>query len=350
MQKQLLNKEILKQFISDNRLNEVVKNLIFQLNEFLDKNKDDIDYEPIRKLSDTLIINSGKLKGLEQDLVNGIIDRETKRITTAEVQNAVLYIIDQLPVQFWDKQTNVKSSKEKTKSDAYNNSPNNQSFFKQESVNNENKKNISKIVIVLLFLIIVTFISIFIWNYNKSNNDEYPKTIDEITWENETTGFFTDIRDNHKYNVRRIGKQIWMIENLAFKPNNGKYWIYENNQANFTKFGYLYDWDLANSICPKGWKLPSKDEFIELKINLDTIPFNELISKNYFLTINSFGGWCQNDNSFHYINEHGNFWTETSVNENRAWRFNIDLTKKNFDIYDHNKKFGLSVRCIKINR
>lgn len=101
MQKQFLNKENLKQFISDDRLNETVKNLIFQLNEFLDKNKNDIDYEPIRKLSDALIINSGKLNGLEHDKIIGILDRETQRIITAEVQNAVLYIIDNLPERFW---------------------------------------------------------------------------------------------------------------------------------------------------------------------------------------------------------------------------------------------------------
>lgn len=102
MQKQFLNKDNLKQFISDNRLNETVKNLIFQLNEFLDKNKNDIDFEPIRKLSDALIINSGKLNGLEHDKLIGILDRETQKIATAEVQNAVLYIIDQLTNQFWN--------------------------------------------------------------------------------------------------------------------------------------------------------------------------------------------------------------------------------------------------------
>jgi len=102
MQKQFLNKDNLKQFISDNRLNETVKNLIFQLNEFLDKNKNDTDFEPIRKLSDALIINSGKLNGFEHDKLIGILDRETQKIATAEVQNAVLYIIDQLTNQFWN--------------------------------------------------------------------------------------------------------------------------------------------------------------------------------------------------------------------------------------------------------
>lgn len=102
MEKRYLDKETLKKFISDNRLNETVKNLIFQLNEFLDKNQTHIDFEPIRKLSDALIINSGKLNGLEHDKIIGILNREEQRITTAEVQSAVLTIIDKLPEQFWD--------------------------------------------------------------------------------------------------------------------------------------------------------------------------------------------------------------------------------------------------------
>jgi len=102
MEKRYLDKETLKKFISDNRLNETVKNLIFQLNEFLDKNQTHIDYEPIRKLSDALIINSGKLNGLEHDRIIGILDREEQRITLAEVQRAVLIIMDKLPEQFWN--------------------------------------------------------------------------------------------------------------------------------------------------------------------------------------------------------------------------------------------------------
>lgn len=106
MVKRYLDKETLKQFISADRLNEAIKNLIFQINEFLDKNKNDFDYEPIRRLDDALIINSGKLNGLEHDKIMGILDRETQRITTAEIQNAVLQIIDRLPNQFWNYHNN----------------------------------------------------------------------------------------------------------------------------------------------------------------------------------------------------------------------------------------------------
>lgn len=111
MEKQSLDKKTLKKFISDNRLNETVENLIFQLNEFLDNNENHIDYRPIRNLFDALVINSGKLNGLEHDKIIGILDGETQRKTTAQIQNAVLYIIDHLPSQFWNyKRTTNKSS------------------------------------------------------------------------------------------------------------------------------------------------------------------------------------------------------------------------------------------------
>ena len=56
----------------------------------------------MRQLSDVLIINSGKLNGLEHDKLIGVLDREEQRITTAEVQRAVLVIIVQkkLPESF----------------------------------------------------------------------------------------------------------------------------------------------------------------------------------------------------------------------------------------------------------
>jgi len=102
MNKQFISKEILKRFLIENRLSEVLKSLIFQMNEFLNQHPDDIDYSKIQKLSDVLIINLGKYNGLEHDIIIGIIDRETKQIFTVEIQKAILYVINKLPNQFWN--------------------------------------------------------------------------------------------------------------------------------------------------------------------------------------------------------------------------------------------------------
>lgn len=75
---------------------------------------------------------------------------------------------------------------------------------------------------------------------------------------------FTDTRDNKEYKTVKIGNQVWLAENFAFKPKQGNFWAYNNDETLVKEYGLLYDWQTANEICPKGWHLPSYDEWIEL--------------------------------------------------------------------------------------
>jgi len=73
------------------------------------------------------------------------------------------------------------------------------------------------------------------------------------------SGTFTDPRDEKVYKTVKIGKQIWMAENLAFDAGGST--VYENNPTYRKKYGRLYTWSAAKSACPKGWHLPSHEEW-----------------------------------------------------------------------------------------
>lgn len=84
----------------------------------------------------------------------------------------------------------------------------------------------------------------------------------------QTTGTFTDFRDGKTYKTIKVDDRWIMAENFAYKPEQGNYWPYDNDSNNVTKYGYLYDWETAKNIAPKGWHLPTKLELKALKKSL----------------------------------------------------------------------------------
>jgi len=70
------------------------------------------------------------------------------------------------------------------------------------------------------------------------------------------SSYFTDSRNGQKYRSVKIGGKAWMAQNLNYQADNS--WCYGGECE---KYGRLYDWNTAKTVCPKGWHLPTREEW-----------------------------------------------------------------------------------------
>ncbi len=170
------------------------------------------------------------------------------------------------------------------------------------------------------------------------------------------TGKLEDLRDDKTYKTVKIGNQVWMAENLAYKPNSGKYWAYDNNKDNVAIYGYLYDWETACNVCPTGWHLPSHEEWSQLTDFAGTNPSFKLRAKADWNNGNGTddygfsalpGGSRNLTGTFSKLTKGGAWWSSTETGSSDAWnRVMIPSNGRVFNI-DDNKRNGFSVRCIR---
>jgi uncharacterized protein (TIGR02145 family) len=139
---------------------------------------------------------------------------------------------------------------------------------------------------------------------------------------------FTDPRDGKFYRTVKIGGQVWMAENLNYAAEGSKW--YNNDEANGTKYGRLYDWETAKKACPAGWHLPSDAEWQTL---VDFVGGKYIAGKK----LKSTSGWNMDGNGtdeygfsalpggsgysdgyFDIAGYNGSWWSATEGNANYA--------------------------------
>jgi len=160
---------------------------------------------------------------------------------------------------------------------------------------------------------------------------------------------FTDKRDGKIYKTVKIGTQTWMAENLAFKAQNGCL-AYDNQLNNVSKYGYLYNWKSAKTICPTGWHLPSKEDFGTLVVNYSgSDNINKILlpgGSSGFSAKYSGCSNCYSSETFYGIGDYTYFWS-SSTDGNEPWHMSIGNVSANPILNVGNENSGFSVRCLK---
>jgi uncharacterized protein (TIGR02145 family) len=199
----------------------------------------------------------------------------------------------------------------------------------------------------------------------------------------------TDIEGN-TYKTVQIGTQTWMAENLkSIKYNDnsiipwvagnsewtslttpGYCWYNNSENANKNMYGALYNWYVVNTgkICPTGWHVPTKEEWMKLATYINDnggklketgmvhwhFPNEGATNSSGFTALP--GGFRSPNGVFFSIREAGFWWSHSVCIEcdafpewhfNDAWNFSLGARTMGYGNQHDNKSYGFSIRCLK---
>jgi uncharacterized protein (TIGR02145 family) len=200
--------------------------------------------------------------------------------------------------------------------------------------------------------------------------------------------------DGNIYQTVTIGNQVWMVENLRTthyrngdpipriteindwsNRNSGAYCEYKNEVTNSQAYGMLYNWYVITdkrNICPKGWHIPTDEEWHELVSYLDSVASinNSIVESKraggmlkengtlHWSTPNvgasntsGFtglpGGTRIHNGYFNIISKYGYYWTSSEKGSDLAWFRVLDYDNSGVLRFQGFKRNGFSIRCIK---
>jgi uncharacterized protein (TIGR02145 family) len=164
--------------------------------------------------------------------------------------------------------------------------------------------------------------------------------------------------EGQDYKTVLIGTQVWMAENLNYNASGSK--CYNNNVSNCAKYGRLYDWETAKTVCPSGWHLPTDDEWTTLTDNVGgastagkklkaTSGWNSGGNGTDEFGFAALPGGISSGNNFYNVGNHGSWWSATESNASFAYVQYLDhVYEYDDEVFrgSSDKSFLRSVRCI----
>ena len=177
---------------------------------------------------------------------------------------------------------------------------------------------------------------------------------------------FTDPRDGQSYDIVKIGSLTWFAENLNFATEGSV--CPEGDNRNCDRYGRLYTWDVAQGICPEGWRLPDSADFANL---IETSGGASRAGES----LKSTGGWFKKGNGsdafgfnalpagyrgavsknddggmeggkYDGIGGYAYFWSATATPDNLAYCLFLDFSGKSASMNAFPKGDFRSVRCV----
>ena len=215
-------------------------------------------------------------------------------------------------------------------------------------------------------------------SYGETSFGSQTKTLSGVV---KPKGECVDI-DGNTYQTVQIGTQTWMKENLkttryrdgAAIPTGlsdsqwgagttGAYAIYDNNAANNTTYGKLYNWYAvtdSRNLCPTGWHIPSDAEWTTLENFLGgaTVAGGKMKTTTGWTSPNTAatnesgfsglpGGYRLYNGTYYSIGYYGLWWSSSEASTPNAWARDLS---SNFGFSfrgNYYKQTGFSVRCLR---
>ena len=166
-----------------------------------------------------------------------------------------------------------------------------------------------------------------------------------------------DSRDGQRYPTLKLGKQRWMARNLAFVTKDS--WCYGNDPADCERNGRLYTWNAARKACPKGWRLPTDQDWMNLEVHLGMSPDEAKKRRargtNQGIQLRAGGssgfhapisGYRRPDGTYARRGERAAFWLASEANRDSAWHRDIRSDVGTIFRSEVTKTYALSVRCV----